>query len=787
MPSKTKEKIYCSLDIETSGFDPLKNEILEVGFVFFELGEKGIKITKEWTSVFKPKRAVPANILGLTGITMAELENAPEFSEYRDFLQESLGNAVIVGHNVIFDIKFLEGVGVKFSGEVLDTLDLVQFLLPTHHSYNLENLMHTFGIVHKDAHRALADSKAALLVLEKMLRLYSSYPQELKDQNFKLMSEYQMPFTELFAVALKPEVLPVEKKLKPAIAAKASFTLKPKRIYALPLGKNPVFDMAEALAGSKDKMLLVVPKVQQVMAFWKQGRVSQVLFSPEVQFNNVKFSALLRKKTLSPEQVRFALKILVWKHTNWQTESILDLNLSFFGGQFKQLIAGGKFPNRLGPSLACCDHQTFLLLSQQKLFKNRFVVISGLSEFEQHASSNISTKVSWGYVSYLLKSVYNSELNTGNKSQKQAVEQGLIASDLFFGLVSALLQSDPPGFLYYRVTPESEYSTQFQKIKQAAESFVEKLKHLNQTLKLGELDRYAESLAGFFENQPNSVKWIELAENRCTFFSTPLNITHLVSKIIFPYKQLSFADALGTEKLFRYFVTRLGLESFSIEPLSIVQAKTEMVQGDLFTAARALLPFGKKPNSPKVICHYKAQDLPAEEIIKILGSKDLPAAVLFGGQLQVKQFYEKYYQQLNKRAALFSQTVSGGGNKIFRNFSIHKNSLLLCTDKFIVKQTQSQTAVEPVEFLAVKTLIICHLPFEQFTHPYQEALSSQYAKPFEDFSLPKAVYNFHSLLKFFTSPKLENIYLYDIKLGKSYAQAFKDYLKQLPGIELQEN
>ena len=43
---KTSSKLYCSLDIETSGFDPLKNEVLEVGFVVFEF-IKG-KITKKY-------------------------------------------------------------------------------------------------------------------------------------------------------------------------------------------------------------------------------------------------------------------------------------------------------------------------------------------------------------------------------------------------------------------------------------------------------------------------------------------------------------------------------------------------------------------------------------------------------------------------------------------------------------------------------------------------------------------------------------------------------------------
>ena len=114
---KVKEndsQVYCSLDIETSGFDPLTSEILEVGFVFFKVSKSGLEFTEEWTQVFKPHKEVPAKILGLTGITQKELEEAPDFSLHKEFLQEKLGNAIIVGHNISFDTNFLKGLGLSY-------------------------------------------------------------------------------------------------------------------------------------------------------------------------------------------------------------------------------------------------------------------------------------------------------------------------------------------------------------------------------------------------------------------------------------------------------------------------------------------------------------------------------------------------------------------------------------------------------------------------------------------------------------------------------------------------
>lgn len=772
---------YCSLDIETTGFDPLTCEILEVGFVIFEVVGNRLEITEEWTQVFKPNGEVPAQIFALTGIGPEELVNAPAFAEHQAFLQDKLGNATIVGHNVIFDIKFLQAFGIKFSGEVIDTLELVQFILPTHHSYNLENLMHTFGVSHQNAHRALADSKACLQVLEKLLLVYAGFPDELKEQFVKLIKAHNFSWKGLFAnfsssadtkTTIAAE-LKSEKTSKPKSLARG-LDLQKSAIYNLPLGEDLAEQAANILEGSKEKVLLVVPRVQQVMGLWKNhGWVP--IFSPEVLFNERKFNSLLKKKDLSPDLVKFLLKVLVWKYTNWQTETILELNLSFFGGQFKDLVSGGKLAERTGVKLACCDQATFLSLAKAGLYKKSFAVILGLNEFENAISGNISTKISWGYIGYLLRSIYNPELLTGNAKLKEDVEAALLATDLFFGLVSALLQTDPPSFQNVAVTDQSEYSQEIQKIRQAAENFISKLSDYNSRIKSAELEGSLENLKVFFQSQPNRVRWIELAENRCVFCNNPLDISDLVSGVLGNFKAASFIDSLGTPKLLKYFIQRLGLEKFSIEhwaPAAVAQP-----QRDLFSII-------KNKISPRVIkCYCLPRALLPNEMADILTTGSLPVAVLFGSALQVRQFYDEYYERLKSKASVLAQTSSGGGNKILRNFSINQKSILLATDKFILKQSANSNSFDPVQQLKVKTLILCHLPFEQFKHPYQEALSARFENPFEDYSLPKAVYNFHSVLKFFNTEGLENIYICEPKVSKSYWSAFNDYLDQVPRLK----
>jgi DNA polymerase III epsilon subunit-like protein len=786
-----ENKLYCSLDIETSGFDPLKNEVLEIGFVFFELPptpslEKrgstapGFKITDEYTRVFKPNGKVEANILGLTGISQDELDSAEAFSEHKSDLQKKLKDAVIVGHNIAFDIKFLESTGLKFSGEVIDTLDLVQWILPTHHSYNLENLMHTFGISHKEAHRALADSKATLKLLEKLLQVYSGFPEDLKNQIRKLIKPNQFPWEEFLRINLQPLVfseMAKKSSAKKLPEESALPKIKPNTYYNFSLGN----DYQAALAGSegREKLLLVVPKAQTALKLYKQRLVGLSVFLPEWQFDEKKFLKLLAKKNTTPEELKFILKILVWQKTNWQTETFLDLNLSFFGGQFKGLINGGKIKDKPAAKTIACDLQTFFYLSENNLLGGRQAVICGLNELEAAVTANIGTKTSWGYINYLLKSFYNPELGSGDDKLKDAVAQGLLAGDLFFGLTNALLQTDPPGFVYFKISQQTEYDEKYQKIKAAAESYTEKLLGLNKFLSSGEIEKFAQSLENFFKPQENRVKWIELSENRCSFLSMPLDITSLVQNVFKNFSGISLADALGPEILPKFFLKRLGTDGFKTEQAAAKPEKKSK-QGDLFSRLKSL---GGK--TEKITYHCLPQIAESAEIINaVKNNSSFPAAVLFGSSLQVRQFYDQNYQELKQRASVLAQNNSGGSNKIFRNFAINPKSVMLVTDKFILKHLTGQSAVEPVNHLKVKTLVICRLPFEQFTHPYQEAVSAALPNAFEDYALPRALYNFHSLIKFFYSPELKDIYVIDAKLAKSYAKVFKDYYKFIPAAEL---
>lgn len=154
-----------ALDLETTGLDPQKDAILEIGAVRFN----GHRIEDEFSMLVNPRRPIPAFISQLTHITDEMVRNAPRLNEVLPELDAFVGDAPIVGHNVRFDLSFLQREGLFYNNDSLDTYELAGVLLPTATRYNLGALAQSMGIMPGDAHRALADARMTQALL---LRLY---------------------------------------------------------------------------------------------------------------------------------------------------------------------------------------------------------------------------------------------------------------------------------------------------------------------------------------------------------------------------------------------------------------------------------------------------------------------------------------------------------------------------------------------------------------------------------------------------------------------------------------
>ena len=151
------DEIFISLDLETTGLDPLSDEIIEVGAVKF----CGAEVLDTFNTMVKPHGALPYRIQVLTGIAPEDLQDAPPLELVLGDLESFLGDHPIIGQRIAFDLAFLAERGISPRGRVYDVFELAIILLPTLPDYRLAAIAESLGISSPAYHRALHDANTA--------------------------------------------------------------------------------------------------------------------------------------------------------------------------------------------------------------------------------------------------------------------------------------------------------------------------------------------------------------------------------------------------------------------------------------------------------------------------------------------------------------------------------------------------------------------------------------------------------------------------------------------------
>lgn len=149
---------YTVVDIETTGLDPSASEIIELSAIRCRGREK----TAFFSTLVKPLVPVSPFITSLTGITNGMLLNAPRIDGVLDDFYSFLGEDILLGHNVSFDVNFLydnylRTKGIYFKNDFVDVLRLSRRALPDLPSHRQTALADYFGLDIVGAHRALKD------------------------------------------------------------------------------------------------------------------------------------------------------------------------------------------------------------------------------------------------------------------------------------------------------------------------------------------------------------------------------------------------------------------------------------------------------------------------------------------------------------------------------------------------------------------------------------------------------------------------------------------------------
>ena len=153
---------FVVVDLETTGGSPATCAITEIGAVKLRGGE----VLGTFQTLINPGMEIPPSITFLTGITQAMVIPAPRIEEVLPAFLEFLGDAVVVGHNVRFDLGFLQASmrntgRDRMANRSVDTCALARRLVRDEvPNCKLGTLAERFRLPTKPTHRALEDAKA---------------------------------------------------------------------------------------------------------------------------------------------------------------------------------------------------------------------------------------------------------------------------------------------------------------------------------------------------------------------------------------------------------------------------------------------------------------------------------------------------------------------------------------------------------------------------------------------------------------------------------------------------
>ncbi len=162
---------FCVLDLETTGGSPKDCEITEIGAVKYHSGE----LVGSFQTLVDPGLPIPPSITFLTGITQSMVLDAPRIETALPSFLEFIGDAVVVGHNVRFDISFLNAAADRLGygamgNDLVDTASLARRLVRGEvRNLKLRTLASHFRSPVTPNHRALEDARATAHVLHGLL------------------------------------------------------------------------------------------------------------------------------------------------------------------------------------------------------------------------------------------------------------------------------------------------------------------------------------------------------------------------------------------------------------------------------------------------------------------------------------------------------------------------------------------------------------------------------------------------------------------------------------------
>lgn len=160
-----------SIDIETTGLNPISDEIISIGAV------KQVNMKKsEFYQLVKCNNKIPKNIVELTNITNELIEaNGLPIKEVLQEFKNFIGSYDLAGYNIAFDYSFLLSNFNKLhetmiTNKTMDVMKLIKKKNKFLDNYRLQTVLKEYGIIDEYPHNALWDAKATLELINLLMK-----------------------------------------------------------------------------------------------------------------------------------------------------------------------------------------------------------------------------------------------------------------------------------------------------------------------------------------------------------------------------------------------------------------------------------------------------------------------------------------------------------------------------------------------------------------------------------------------------------------------------------------
>jgi len=760
--------MFVSLDIETTGLDKRIDRIIEFGAVKFDLNGN----FETLQILINPGTRIPEFITYLTGITDEELKDAITFEEAKEKISEFIGDSVIIGHFVQFDIDFLKSKGMEINNDYYDTSELARIFFPGLPSYSLEILSGILQLTHEEKHRALDDSIAAQGLFLKIIDQIKSLPKHLHEEIIKISAKSSWKFAEtLKSIPVDETIQSVKNSNNKISRAEDTISEEDKEIIEILNAQTEEIEFIEVFNESQNlPQIIAEQSIQQKrndLILLPRDLLYTIeekhkIFENKNRISEERLKRFKQKDSFTQPETTALIKILIWLDENKENHSYEDLPLNPDERQIIQHIKSPKeedYKNVAQKETArIADHRHDI----EGQFEN--IIIFDTIKFIENTQAKLGVFLNIKKAAEPLDS-----LNAKNLKEKL---------EIIFGIIENFLPTQVGEYgENYIVTKADTETPNWKRITETTQFLIQESQNFKDIISeetlpyLQDWKTILHDLESTFINSNFDYYDIVIQKNRNNETSIrQIAKTKLIQKKFFELKSKTkniafIGKALNEGENGKFVRSILGINE-SIASVKSIKAPQEIIQkSQIFTVNDI------RGNA------YEVLNESIEFIKKFLEQEKGQSVIIFNSGKKLDQTHQILAPKLKKaNINLFAQRSSGGSGKIIEMYkkSPETSSILITPNKW--ENFDHNTLTKEEDF---KTIIIHQIPFDPPSDNFINALSNGFSDQWKDFSIPSAILQLKKIIGKFLYKTPGRIIILDSRiLEKSYSTEFINALTE---------